>query len=181
MKKPEQVYTYGFAHIMNGNSLPDLPTLSVTSDYGPRSVGSSNHYGVDFSSLINYILPYGHNLNAPCDGIISEIGSRTYSGNYLVIQGDNLVSYGEGEETIYPLYFYFCHLYGASTEYQQLAVNSIVSKGDLLGLTSDTDGFSPSNVDIHLHMSVTTSGNYNNTSELRNIDPLMFFDYNEYE
>ena len=159
--------------------LPDLPTLSVTSDYGPRSEGSSNHYGVDLYS-ISSTYPYGYMLHSPCSGTIGQKGRRDLSGYYIVVTS-NFLSYREGNEPQQQLYFYYCHLFGQDYDYQQLSLGDQITQGDSLGFTSNTDtGPDPNRLGIHLHMSVTTLSSGYSYSETKNIDPLMFFDHNEF-
>lgn len=160
--------------------LRDLQTLNVTSDFGPRSTSTSSHFGVDITSIIPGNTTYGYMLYSTCYGTVFRMDDGIYSGYYIYIQCNHMYSFSDINETPKQLYFYFCHLYGTDSEYQNLEPLDNVTPTTELGHTYKSDGFDNTLYAIHLHMAVTTVGASYSTDINDYIDPLLFYDYLDY-
>jgi murein DD-endopeptidase MepM/ murein hydrolase activator NlpD len=125
-----------------------LDTLTVTSDFGPRTTdvpGASNpHRGVDYRAA------NGTNVYAAGDGSVTlarcQLNSvncgRTARGG--VTGGFAVeITHGDGEKTIYR------HMTNPST----VSVGDAVTAGQVIGLSGSTGG-----VDPHLHFEVLKNG-----------------------
>lgn len=121
---------------------PCPASTRVTSDYGPRespTAGASTyHRGIDIGA------PYGSDIVAAADGVVSFTGYSSSSGNYLTID------HGDG---IYTVYMHCSSIVAEKGD--------VVSAGDVVAKVGST-GISTGN---HLHFGVSKDGSYVNPWE----------------
>ncbi len=121
---------------------PCPASTRVTSDYGyresPTAGASTYHRGIDIGA------PYGSDIVAAADGVVSFTGYSSSSGNYLTID------HGDGLYTVYM------HCSSIVAE-----AGDVVSAGDVVAKVGST-GISTGN---HLHFGVSKDGSYVNPWE----------------
>lgn len=116
---------------------PDYSRIS--SGFGPRPQptpgASTNHKGVDLAA------PYGANILASADGVVTTSKYNVSAGNYIVI------SHGNGISTVY--------MHASSL---LVSAGETVSQGQVIAKVGST-GYSTGN---HLHFGVIKNGKYVN-------------------
>ena len=108
----------------------------ASSEFGPRDLYGSFHYGIDLP------VPTGTRLNALGDGVVSAAGYEPGGGTFLKFRYDN------GLESFY------CHLKGYSVSNGQR-----VSMGQEVARSDNTGQYTTG---AHLHMGIKKNGAYVN-------------------